>query len=149
MMMILESQSDVVDRFLQHIESIPTAGCWIWIGAISNGYGWTGFEGKTEGAHRVSWKLFKGPIPEYTHVLHKCDIKCCVNPEHLHLGSNIDNIVDYHSRQGTGNSNSWKTECLRGHPFSGSNLMLRKDGTRICRACLQLRRRPYKHLEAT
>lgn len=65
--------------------------CWFWGGALNNfGYG---TDGKHR-AHRKAWELFNGPIPEGMSVLHKCDIRCCVNPEHLFLGTQVDNIRD-------------------------------------------------------
>jgi hypothetical protein len=50
--------------------------------------------GKTILAHRLSYQLFKGPIPDGLHVLHKCDVTECVNPEHLFVGTNLENITD-------------------------------------------------------
>jgi hypothetical protein len=69
-------------------------GCWIWTGATSAGYGVMNFRGKVIGAHRISWELHNGTIPDNMHVLHKCDIRCCVNPAHLFIGTNQDNILD-------------------------------------------------------
>lgn len=93
-----------IERFLEKTEPIPECGCWIWIGAIAkprqsdhdNWYGMTtlGHRRDFMGAHRASWILFRGPIPEGMCVLHRCDIKSCVNPDHLFLGSDLDNAHD-------------------------------------------------------
>ena len=57
-------------------------------------YGLFCWKGKTVRAHRAAWELYVGPIPSGTCVLHKCDIPQCVNPDHLFLGSQLDNIKD-------------------------------------------------------
>ncbi len=82
-------------------EKVDRSGdCWIWKGAISNkGYGSFRFNNKTELAHRVAWILVNGPIPDGvgdhgTCVLHSCDNPRCVNPAHLFLGTQVDNIND-------------------------------------------------------
>lgn len=73
-------------------------GCWLWTAAQApNGYG-TFFVGpgakKAVRAHRYSWSLHFGPIPEGRIICHRCDVRLCVRPDHLFLGSNRDNNVD-------------------------------------------------------
>ena len=76
-------------------EPVTEAGCWLWMGSIdSKGYGGIKVDGKQMGAHRRSWVLANGPIPDRLHVLHKCDTPSCVNPSHLFLGTNYDNVQD-------------------------------------------------------
>lgn len=73
----------------------PNSGCWIWIGALTaRGYGHSIVDGKTIPAHRKSWLINCGPIDDELHVLHRCDVRCCVNPNHLFLGTNQDNVDD-------------------------------------------------------
>lgn len=67
--------------------------CWVWKGG-KNPYGKIIINGRSNGAHRLSYKLFVGPIPKGMHVLHKCDNRPCVNPGHLFLGSSQNNIDD-------------------------------------------------------
>jgi len=69
-------------------------GHWIWIGADGGRYGQIKVLGKVEQAHRVSYELFIGEIPEGHGVLHRCDICLCVNPEHLFSGTQMDNMHD-------------------------------------------------------
>jgi len=72
----------------------PNTGCWLWGGTNLMAYGAMYFEGKQRYAHRVSYSLFKGPVPEGMSVLHKCDTPMCVNPDHLYLGTQQDNMKD-------------------------------------------------------
>ena len=68
--------------------------CWLWRGARRDGYGMFWFKGKIVSAHRVSWELRFGGIPVGMQVLHKCDNRLCIKPEHLFLGTQADNLLD-------------------------------------------------------
>jgi hypothetical protein len=82
------------ERFWAKVKKTQT--CWLWIAAIAdNGYGRACVvKGEFEQAHRVSWRLHFGPIPNGLHVCHKCDVRNCVRPEHLFLGTRTDNMQD-------------------------------------------------------
>lgn len=92
-------------------------GCWNWTAAKrENGYGVINIEGRAIRAHRAAWNLFKGEIPNHESfhgmcVLHKCDNKACVNPDHLFLGTQSDNSADKVSkgRQAKGDSSGART----------------------------------------
>lgn len=93
----------VKDRLLSKIRR-TTDGCWEFTGLVINsGYGRIScrmpdgtFKYKT--AHRKSWEEFKGPIPRGLCVLHRCDNKICINPDHLFLGTHKDNVQDMHRK---------------------------------------------------
>jgi len=75
---------------------IKTNNCWIWTGATSSGYGTIRDENqKNDGAHRISWRLHNNQeIPTGMVIMHKCDNKLCINPDHLELGTVKNNIQD-------------------------------------------------------
>lgn len=89
----------LVSRFEAKFTREPSSGCWLWTAAThTHGYGkmWDG-ETVTD-AHRLSWTIYKGEIPKGMHVLHKCDVPCCVNPDHLFIGTHQDNMYDMNSK---------------------------------------------------
>lgn len=86
--------ADFAERFWRRVEK--TEGCWLWTGFINpkTGYGSFWREGKGVSAHRVSWELANGPLAEGEAVLHKCDVRACVRPDHLFKGDAAANMQD-------------------------------------------------------
>ncbi len=122
-----------------------TDSCWNWIaGKNQKGYGTFETE-KTQMAHRISYEDVKGDIPKGLVIDHLCRNRACVNPEHLEVVSNLENI----QRGLTGkinHHNSKKTHCLKGHEFTKENTYLSSKGSRECRACHRIRERQRKQM---
>jgi hypothetical protein len=75
------------------------SGCRLWVKPVDDqGYGHIGINGKIDRAHRASYREFVGEIPTGMFVCHRCDVRHCINPEHLFLGSNQENIADMVSK---------------------------------------------------
>ncbi len=72
----------------------PNSGCQLWTGSTTDGYGRLRWRGKPRKAHRLSWEAHYGPVPDGQLVCHKCDVPSCINPLHLWLGTNDDNMAD-------------------------------------------------------
>lgn len=116
---IPEITPDVVNRFYNHVAVAENKDlCWEWQGAIrgkDKPYGRFGFKGKLFSAHRVSYKISKGADPMEMHVLHTCDNCRCVNPKHLFLGTNADNVADKVSKGRQAKNTGWKNGVENHH----------------------------------
>ena len=128
----------VQERFDDKYIPEPNSGCWLWVGASDKkGYGRFRTDRK-EGrsidiAHRFSWMLYVGPLEDGQPLLHKCDVPCCVNPDHLFIGSLADNNQDM-AKKGR-HHNTLKTKCPRGHDYTKENTYIGTHGDRNCKLC--------------
>jgi hypothetical protein len=106
--------------------------CWTWTAAKTlRGYGRFMLDGKARLAHRLAWRLAGGTEAEAL-VCHRCDNPSCVNPAHLFLGDQFDNMRDMTAKGR--HPMALKTHCKNGHPLEGVNAG-RADRRRFCRKC--------------
>lgn len=135
-----ENRPNVIkEKFMRNVQFEPNTGCWLWDGPLDrDNYARFGIkEKRSSRASRISYEYFKGIDPKEMYVLHKCDTRQCVNPDHLFLGTAKDNAQDC-SKKGR-HKNQIKTHCHRGHEYTEQNTYSRSPGKRECRICLNER----------
>jgi len=122
----------VRERILRNIEVVTESGCWIWMSDLNNGgYGLLKFGRKRELAHRISYREFRGSIPEGLELDHLCRVRCCVNPDHLEPVTKKENV----NRSPRCLNKLSRTHCKRGHPWSEENTYWINSQKRLCRVC--------------
>jgi hypothetical protein len=124
-----------------HVRKTET--CWYWTGAVkNNGYGEVEIQGEDRqlAVHRVTYEMAKGRIPDGMVIDHLCRNTVCVNPDHMEVVTNTENL-----RRGNGFNgvNARKTHCIRGHPLSGDNVYIWLKNGRECRGCKACKRERY------
>ena len=130
----------IQDRFNDKWIPVSESGCWLWTAAVSgqsssgNQYGYiqvgTKKQPQLKRAHRLSYELFVGDIPDGMLVRHKCDNPLCVNPDHLELGTHQDNMSDMAERD-----RRKKAHCKRGHELNDENSYVNARGHKYCKVC--------------
>ena len=133
---MISSKSTLMQRICQNIR-ICSDGCWYWMGSLDHyGYGTLGASiskgKKTLKAHRLSYEMFVGSIPQGLHLDHLCSNKRCVNPEHLEPVTHSGNMQRMAMR---------RTRCKNGHPWVNTLRITKASGKveQWCRECNKTR----------
>lgn len=135
-----------IERFWSKVE-VPEqpSCCWEWTGyRLPTGYGDFNFGNSALKAHRVSYTLLIGPIPDGLVIDHLCRNTSCVNPDHLEITTQRENIRRGYSYFGIARR---KTHCSRGHAFSTENTYLVPSGGRSCKECRRANNRQWRKPE--
>jgi hypothetical protein len=123
------------ERFLAKVEKTET--CWIWKGSkagpLHQAYGAIRIGRKMVRAHRWAYTHWRGELKDGQVVCHACDVKLCVNPDHLFAGTMHDNMMDA-GRKGLMNRYAGRTHCKRGHALIDENVYTYR-GHRRCKPC--------------
>lgn len=130
-------------NFLLSNRQIDANGCWVWTkNKDSDGYGRFPLnDGTTTSAHRAAYETWVGEIPAGLTIDHLCRNRACFNPDHLEPVTVKENIL---RGNGLGARNARKTHCPQGHPYEGTNLVVRPNGQRRCRECTNEAAREYQ-----
>ena len=135
--------TDPTPRFWRKVDT--SGDCWLWIaGKTADGYGSFRPRHKVMRAHVYSFILHFGPYDRRLYVRHSCDVPACVNPAHLSLGTQFDNMRDMVARGRAGNRYATTTHCQSGHAFDEVNTYVKGRGHRSCRTCHRERKRLAK-----
>lgn len=140
-----------VERLFEYMMPEPNSGCWLWMGKTSNGYGIIGLANrKRMAAHKFSWELVHGKVPDNLVLDHLCRVRCCVNPDHLEPVTNKENIL-----RGVSVSAVYakRSHCKSGHEYTAENTAWSKGRDsetrgRQCRACWREKARRRYHQKA-
>ena len=131
----------VLERFWDKVEVNQITNCWNFTSMLRNGYGRFKINNKILSAHRFAYEINKGKIPEGLKLDHLCRNPSCVNPDHLEIVTQKENVLRGIAPSALAVRNN---KCIRGHDLTGMNLYVSKtNNERICKECCKIRRREY------
>lgn len=138
-----------MERFWKKVDKKEPDECWEWKGGIrgKNGYGAFKYEGKTASAHKVSYLISNGEIPDGMLVCHTCDNRKCVNPKHLFLGSHQDNYDDAIQKGRIVQQSKWNLKDLKHPSLSTYDRGCRCDSCKALKAKKNAKRYTLKNFE--
>jgi hypothetical protein len=150
---IMRKHKTSIERFEDKIDK--SGECWMWVGSKTKGYGQIRVDGKTVRAHRFAYEAYVGEIPNGFLVCHSCDVPSCVNPDHLFLGTNADNLADCgeKGRQSRGErhntaklSESQVGEIRSIYPLKTQKELAEMFGVYPSAICKIVNRKTWKHI---
>lgn len=130
------------ERFERNIKKDAATGCWLWTASVSRGgYAYMQSESREKRvpAHRISYELHRGAIPEGLQIDHLCRVRRCVNPDHLEPVTAAENTRRGRAGEINHLRNLAKTTCRHGHLLTPENTYVRPSGFRECRECVRIR----------
>lgn len=136
-------KEDEFHRFMDKVAHEPNSGCWLWLGTTA-GAGYGVFHLRRDGkrfskyAHRLSYEMNVGPIPEGLEIDHKCRVRTCLNPHHLEAVTHRENMLRGETIVALC---SQKTHCVHGHEFTPENTAYTKSRKRVCIECRRIQGR--------
>lgn len=146
-----------IENIKQHVDIDPITGCWNWkLYRLNGGYGLKTQRGRRMYAHRLSFAITKGPIPDGCEILHSCDNPSCINPKHLTSGTRRENVDDCIIKgriaRGEQLPQTVLRECdvaeIRNRHRAGETMESIRQYFKISRGCVRgvIRRINWKHL---